>query len=274
MTLRKISIGLLWVVLIGLCLLLYPSLADYWNAQNQSHAVSSYDALAERLSASEDETELEKAKMYNAQLAKLSYPLGQYDKVSGYEDCLNLAGTGMMGYLSIPKLRIQLPIYHGTSDEVLASNAGHLEGTSLPVGGAGTHAVISAHRGLPSASLFTSLDKMEIGDTFTIRVLDKTLTYQVDQIKVVTPDQTSDLAIDPNADYVTLLTCTPYMVNSHRLLVRGRRVEGMDITTYINSEAYRIDNVLAAAVMAIPILLILILIVCFKPARGKAEEDL
>ena len=200
------------IFLAGLSLLLYPFVANQWNNHRQKQLISSYeDNLTELTEAGDID--------YAKELKKAQ------EEDSAYMNCLNLTGDGMMGIVEIPKIAIKLPIYHGTSDEVLQQAAGHLEGSSLPIGGESTHAVISAHRGLPSASLFTDLDQMKIGDHFLIHVLDNTLCYEVDQILVVEPEDTAALAVEEGEDLVTLLTCTPYGVNTQRLLVRGHRVD-------------------------------------------------
>ena len=182
-----------------------------------------------------------------------------------------------MGYITISKIGVELPICHGTGDSVLQITAGHLEGTSLPVGGASTHAVISAHRGLPSAKLFTNLDQLEVGDTFTITVLDRVLTYEVDKISIVLPTETDELKITEGKDYVTLMTCTPYGINTHRLLVRGRRVETPDQYKHlrVTAEALKIEPIIVAPVMALPMLLILLigmLISTRKPKKTRGEK--
>ena len=186
-------------------------------------------------------------------------------------------GTDIMGYITISEIGVELPIYHGTSDSVLQIAAGHLEGTSLPVGGASTHAVISAHRGLPSAKLFTNLDQLEVGDTFTITVLDRVLTYEVDKISIVLPTETDELKIAEGKDYVTLMTCTPYGINTHRLLVRGRRVETPDQYKHlrVTAEALKIEPIIVAPIMALPMLLILLigmLLSTRKPKKTRGEE--
>ena len=222
------------IFLAGLSLLLYPFVANQWNNYRQKQLISNYDSVVSAEDAAGEidyAAEMEKARAYNEALLPSILPDSfaiaeaseEEDKV--YMDCLNIAGDGMMGIVEIPKIDIKLPIYHTTSEDVLQVAAGHLEGSSLPIGGESTHAVISAHRGLPSASLFTDLDKMEIGDHFLIHVLNETLCYKVDKISVVKPEETSGLAVEEGQDLVTLLTCTPYGVNTERLLVRGHRVD-------------------------------------------------
>ncbi len=228
---RKLFIIIIFLA--GLSLLLYPFTANQWNNYRQRQLISNYESSIEELTAAGNidyEAAKEQAQAYNDALLPSILPdsfavAEATDVDTEYESCLNLTGDGMMGIVEIPKINIRLPIYHGTSEEVLQKAAGHLEGSSLPIGGENTHAVISAHRGLPSASLFTDLDQMEIGDHFLIRVLDETLCYEVDDISVVEPEDTEKLSVVDGEDLVTLLTCTPYGVNTQRLLVTGHRVD-------------------------------------------------
>ncbi len=195
--------------------------------------------------------------------------------MSGYTDTLDVSGTGIMGYITISKIGVELPIYHGTSDGVLQVAAGHLEGSSLPVGGAGTHAVISAHRGLPSAKLFTNLDELEVGDTFTITVLDRVLTYEVDQISIVLPTETDLLQPVEGKDYVTLMTCTPYGINTHRLLVRGKRIENAENQKHIRvtADALRIEPIIVAPALAVPMLLVVLVVMLAVPHLRKRKNQ-
>lgn len=265
---------LLLLFFIGLSILLYPALSDYWNSKTQSMAIVDYETMLENLNKEDYTAIFEDADRYNKELGSLDFPLTEYEKASGYFDTLDLNGSGMMGYVSISKIGVELPLYHGTSDAVLSVAIGHLQGTSLPVGGEGTHAVVSAHRGLPRAKLFTDLDKMEVGDTFTVTVLDRTLTYQVDQIRIVTPDDASLLRIDPKGDYCTLLTCTPYGVNTERLLVRGRRIETVEHKTiYVRTDGYQVDVLIVTPIVALPILFVLMMIVLFKPVKADDREE-
>ncbi|WP_455676549.1 class C sortase [Pseudoscardovia suis] len=222
----NILIGFLVIMLIGgLGLIAYPSVADWWNRMHQSYAVAGYVAKTNDMSKAEKKKLLDAAHDYNLKLAANSDRWHMTDEQKReYNETLDVTGTGIMGYVTIPRIKVKLPIYHGTDEGVLQVAAGHLAGTSLPVGGPTTHAVISGHTGLPSARLFTGLDELAIGDTFAFHVLDETYTYQVDQIKVVLPDDLSALDISTSADFATLITCTPYGVNSHRLLVRGHRI--------------------------------------------------
>lgn len=221
------------IFLAGLSLLLYPFISNEWNNYRQSRLISTYDEVVSNMEAANEidyETEWSGAYAYNEALRPYILPdsfavASATEEDEAYMSALNLTGDGMMGYVQIPKINVKLPIFHTTSEEVLQTAAGHLEGSSLPVGGEGTHAVISAHRGLPSATLFTDLDRLEPGDHFLLKILDDTLCYEVDQINVIEPDDTSALAAVEGEDLVTLLTCTPYGVNSHRLLVRGHRTE-------------------------------------------------
>lgn len=262
------TFALLFIFFVGLSVMLYPALSDYWNSKTQSEAIVDYESLLNNLD-SEDYTELfGKAEEYNRALSELNYPLLEYPEIPGYDELLNPSENGMMGFVTIDKIGIELPLYHGTSNTVLSMAAGHVEGTSLPTGGTGTHTVVSAHRGLPSAKLFTDLDRMEIGDVFTITVLDRVLTYQVDQIRIVQPDDISLLAIDENEDFCTLLTCTPYGINTERLLVRGIRIETVEKRAiHITNDGYQIDTLIVTPVVALPILFILMLIVLFKPIK-------
>ena len=277
---NKIGILLVLMLFIGVCGLLYPSVSQYWNSKTQTRAVENYREILDSLQPEDYDAFFEEAENYNAKLNELNFPLTDYHRLKGYNDILDLSGTGIMGYVSIPKLGVELPLYHGISAEVLNVACGHLEGTSLPVGGESTHCVLSAHRGLPHAKLFTELDKMEVGDTFTITVLNRTVTYQVDQIKVVLPNETNDVQIVAGEDLCTLLTCTPYGINSHRLLVRGTRIENAAPVLHVTSNAYRIDSLVATPVVAAPILLILLVVLMIKyrdkgskPLISKEEEE-
>lgn len=230
---KSSKIVIILIFLAGLSLLLYPFIANQWNNHRQKQLIGNYESVISDKEAAGNidyAAEMKKAEAYNDALLPSILPDSfavadaSTETDSSYEDSLNIAGDGMMGIVEIPKIAIKLPIYHGTGDEVLQKAAGHLEGSSLPIGGESTHAVISAHLGLPSASLFTDLDQLEIGDHFLIHVLDETLCYEVDQILVVDPEDTSALAVEDGEDLVTLLTCTPYGVNTQRLMVRGHRV--------------------------------------------------
>ena len=276
---NKSTIILILVFFVGLSVMLYPTISDYVNQRNQSRAVANYAQSVDTMTDADYSAYFDAADAFNAQVAANENALCRPDQLSGYYDTLDITGTGIMGYITIAKIGVELPIYHGTSDSVLQIAAGHLEGTSLPVGGASTHAVISAHRGLPSAKLFTNLDQLEVGDTFTITVLDRVLTYEVDKITIVLPTQTDDLLVADGKDYVTLMTCTPYGINTHRLLVRSRRVETPDQFKRIRvtAEALKIDPIIVAPVMALPMLLILLIGMLLstrkrKKTRGEEHE--
>ena len=279
---KKSKIGLLLVLMlfVGVCGLLYPSVSQYWNSKTQTRAVENYLEILDSLKPEDYDAYFQEAEDYNAALDALSFPLTDHTQLQGYHNILNLGGSGIMGYVSIAKLGVELPLYHGISAEVLNVACGHLEGTSLPIGGKSTHSVLSAHRGLPHARMFTDLDKMEIGDTFTITVLNRIVTYQVDQIKVVRPNETDDIQIIPDEDLCTLLTCTPYGINSHRLLVRGTRIENAAPQLHVTSNAYKIDSLVATPVVAAPILLILLIVLLVKyrdtgskPLISKEEDE-
>ena len=272
---NKSTIILILVFFVGLSVMLYPTISDYVNQRNQSRAVASYAQDVDTMTDADYSAYFDAADAFNAQVAANENALFRPDQLSGYNETLDITGTGIMGYITIEKIGVELPIYHGTDDSVLQVAAGHLEGTSLPVGGASTHAVISAHRGLPSAKLFTNLDQLEMGDTFTITILD--LTYEVDKISIVLPTETDELKIAEGKDYVTLMTCTPYGINTHRLLVRGRRVETPDQYKHlrVTAEALKIEPIIVAPVRALTMLLILLigmLLSTRKPKKTRGEE--
>ena len=228
------TIFLVLVLFLGVAILLYPTVSDYWNSFHQSRAIASYIEEVESVDPAEYEREWARAREYNrALINKPNRFLLDEEEYAEYESLLNLTGSGIMGYIEIPKINCSLPVYHGTDEAVLQIAVGHIEGTSLPTGDIGTHTVLSGHRGLPSAKLFTDLDQLEEGDLFVIRVMDQIMTYEVDQILIVLPEEMDGLAIDPEQDYCTLVTCTPYGINSHRLLVRGRRTENQEMETVI-----------------------------------------
>lgn len=273
---RKSTIILLIIFFIGLSVLLYPSISSYWNSKTQSEAIVDYEAMLSRIEAEDYTQYFDAADDYNRRLRALEKPFQEHKSLTDYYDILNLSGTGMMGYLSVPKISQELPVYHGTSDAVLATAVGHFEGSSLPVGGESTHCVVSAHRGLPTAVLFTYLDRMEIGDTFHFTILDKVITYEVDQIRIVEPDDMSQIQIEDGKDYCTLLTCTPYGINTQRLLVRGHQVDATQKRNiYIANEAYRIDTLIVMPLVALPIIFVLLIYVMFAPVKKETlGEDL
>ena len=273
---NKSTIILILVFFVGLSVMLYPTLSDYVNQLYQSRVVATYAEDVDNLTDADYSAYFEAADAFNAQIAADPDALYFPQRFPTYESTLDVTGTGIMGYITIEKIGVELPIYHGTSDGVLQIAAGHLEGTSLPVGGESTHAVISAHRGLPSAKLFTNLDQLEVGDTFTITVLDRVLTYEVDQIHIVEPHEVSLLEIEEGRDLCTLVTCTPYGVNSHRLLVRGHRIENQESASSIRvtADAMQIEPVLVAPAVAAPMLLVLFiwLLVSSPKKSGKKKK--
>ena len=272
---NKSTIILILVFFVGLSVMLYPTISDYVNQLHQTRAVANYAADVDKLSDADYPAYFDAADVFNQEIAADPDALYFPDRFPSYESTLDVTGTGIMGYITIEKIGVELPIYHGTSDAVLQVAAGHLEGTSLPVGGASTHAVISAHRGLPSAKLFTNLDQLEVGDTFTITVLDRTLTYEVDNISIVLPTETDSLKVSEGKDYITLMTCTPYGINTHRLLVRGRRITTPDKLKHIRvtSDAIKIEPILTAPIMALPLLLVLLFWLLFAPRKRSSAKD-
>ena len=269
------TIILVLILLIGLSLILYPSFSDWWNSMHQSRAIANYDAILTEMEAEDYSHLFEAALAYNLALAEVDFPLMYYDEVEGYFDLLDVTGTGIMGYIDIPKIDIQSPIYHGTSEGVLQIAVGHIQGSSLPTGGVGTHCALSAHRGLPSARLFTDLDRMEIGDTFTLSIIDRVLTYEVDQILIVLPHEVEPLYVEEGKDYCTLVTCTPYGINTHRMLVRGRRIENAQETSVVRvtADAVQIEPVIVAPILAAPMLLLLF-IALMLPKQKKNRRKL
>lgn len=269
------TIILILLFLVGLSVMLYPAVSDAVNRKHQSRAVAGYAEKVEQLSDADYQAYFDAADAYNRQLNATPNAFYKPELVSGYAQTLNISGTGIMGYITIPKISVELPIYHSTDEGVLQVAAGHLEGSSLPVGGSGTHAVLSAHRGLPSAKLFTNLDELEVGDRFTITVLNRVLTYEVDQISIVLPTEIDQLLPTEGMDYVTLMTCTPYGINSHRLLVRGKRVETTEIQKHIRvaADAFRIEPIIVAPVLAIPMLLAALAGVLAAPHLRKRSKQ-
>ncbi len=275
------TIILILAFLVGLSLLLYPSVSDYWNELHQSKAIAQYAQEVADIDNELYDQLWAEAQAYNQSLPAREdrYAMTAREREE-YEGLLSVSGGVVMGYIEIPTIGCSLPIYHGTDEAVLQVAVGHIEGTSLPTGGAGTHCALSGHRGLPSARLFTDLDKLTEGDDFLLRILDETLTYEVDQILIVEPQELDALEIDPNQDYCTLVTCTPYGVNSHRLLVRGHRVENEEVaqTVRITADAMQIEPVIVAPLVAIPMLLLLLIgLLLPKPKKksgGGTNEDL
>lgn len=262
---------LIMILLAGLSLLLYPAASNYWNSFHQTRAIAGYWEDVANMDTETYDRLWQEANAYNASLLTRSnaYLLSGEQKAE-YARLLDVSGQGVMGYIEIPEINVSLPIYHGTEDSVLQVAVGHLDWTSLPVGGESSHCVLSGHRGLPSAKLFTNLDKLQEGDTFALRVLNEILTYEVDQILIVEPQDTDALEIEEGKDYCTLVTCTPYGINTHRLLVRGHRMDNAEAakTVRVTADATRIEPLLVAPVVAIPILSAL-LISLLLPKRTK-----
>lgn len=275
---HKITMLMILFFFIGLLVFFYPTLSNYYNEKNQSRTIYNYENILKNTNQIDFEKVRNDAIEYNKKLSKLKEPLLTYDTLKNYKKLLNVNNDGMMGYLTIDKIKVELPIYHTVSETVLNSSVGHLEGTSLPINGKGTHSVLSAHRGLPSAKLFTELDKLEIGDTFKITILDEIHVYKVDKISIVKPNDRNELKIDKDNDYVTLLTCTPYGINTHRLLVRGVRVQGDIKKDYITTEGFKVNRLIVMPVIALPIIALLLIVLLIKPVKrvniNKYEEYL
>lgn len=268
------TIILLSIFFVGLSVMLYPAIADYWNSKTQTEAIVDYEQILLNMPKEDYSNVFKEADAYNEELAALDMPLIEYEKVDGYFDILNVNGVGMMGYIMIDKIGVELPVYHTTDESILNIAVGHLQGSSFPVGGKNTHAVVSAHRGLPSSTLFTHLDHLEIGDQYQFKILDETITYEIDQILTVEPDETKELAIVEGEEYCTLVTCTPYGINTHRLLVRGVKVDAFKTSKlYITSDAYRIDSLIVTPIVALPMIFILMIIVLAQPVKKDVIGD-
>lgn len=265
------TIILVLIFFTGIGLLLYPTVSDYWNSLHQSRAIATYTEEVSEMDEVDYEALLSAAREYNSGLAESGVKWKMTDaELETYESLLNVTGAGMMGYIEVSSIDCKLPIYHGTSDQVLQTGVGHLEGTSLPVGGESTHTVISGHRGLPSAKLFTNLDKLTEGDTFELHILDEVLTYEVDRILIVEPDDLSALNIEEGMDYCTLVTCTPYGVNTHRLLVRGHRIDNAS-SVRVEADGVEVDRMIVASVVAVPILIVLLIFLLVRTRKIKAR---
>lgn len=262
---------ILFVILIaGICIMGYPVFSNWWNTRVQTQAVAAYDKAVENLSPADYSEIFQKAYDYNKQIGQLSSPFTDYEQVPDYENTLDITGMGIMGYISIPQINIQLPIYHGTEPEVLNIAVGHMQGSTLPVGGEHTNAVLSAHRGLPSAKLFSDLDKLVVGDQFTITILDQVLTYEVEEILIVLPEKIEELYPIEDKDLVTLMTCTPYGVNSHRMLLRSHRVD----TVYPHNVTVSADSIAVDPMIVFPVILapMVIILIGYWIFGGKSGE--
>ena len=281
------TLALIGVFIVGLLIFLYPTISDYWNQFHASRVIATYSETVSQLSKEDYDQELNKAYAYNRQMAQNGIDWKPKDDLTEYRSILNLTGDGIMGYIKIDKLKISLPIYHTTEESVLQVGIGHLENTSLPVGttsydtktgkvsdpSEGSHCVLTGHRGLPSAKLFSDIDKLNEGDVFSIYILGETLTYKIDQIRVVLPSDVEELNIVSGKDYCTLVTCTPYGINTHRLLVRGERVNNILGEDEVVPDATLIGGEYVAPFIAAPILLIIVLFVLFKKPKKKGEEE-
>ena len=270
---NRSTILLILILLIGLSLMLYPSLADWWNSFHSSRSIASYVEQVANIDDAQYEELWDAAWDYNQSLLHRPNDFLLSDEQKEiYKSLLDFGGNGIMGYIEIPMIDVMLPIYHGTKESVLQIAVGHLDWTSLPVGGAGSHCVVSGHRGLPSARLFTDLDKLKVGDVFMLHVLNEILTYEIDQILIVEPQDTDPLLIEPGKDLCTMVTCTPYGINSHRMLVRGHRIESQEEAKVIRitADAVRIEPLMVAPFVAVPILLVLLIILLLpKQKKGK-----
>ena len=267
-----VTLILMAIGLVGMGLIVYPTFADWWNNMHQSRAVASYVDAVANLDQSQYDEIIKAAEEYNARLAQsgVKWTMTE-DEIAEYESLLDITDTGIMGYIEIPLINVSLPIYHGTDESVLQVAIGHLAGTSLPVGGASSHCAVSGHRGLPSAKLFTDIDKLMAGDTWTISVLGRVYTYEVDQIRVVEPTDLSNLQITDGKDYCTLVTCTPYGINTHRLLVRGHRIENAQGEMSVIADGVQIEPVYVAPFLAIPMLILLFIVLMIMTSRTMRE---
>ena len=265
---------LVLIMLIGVGLLVYPTFSDWWNSFHQTRAIAGYTAAVANMDREEFDRMWAEAEAFNTYLSQKSgrFNLSEQE-IETYNSILDVTGTGIMGYIDIPSIKISLPVYHGTDEAILQIAIGHIIGTSFPIGGEGSHCAVSGHRGLPSAKLFTDIDKLQAGDKFLLQVLDRTLTYEVDQIRIVLPQELQDLEIDPYSDYCTLITCTPYGVNTHRLLVRGHRVDNDNTdATRVTADAMRFEPVIVAPLVAAPILFILLIYVLISTSRWNKRR--
>lgn len=272
---NKTNLLLILILIAGLSLLIYPSFSDYWNSFTQSQVIVDYTKQIDNLDEEKYDRILSEARAYNEKLIGRRNPyLLSDEQKAEYDELLDISGIGIMGYIEIPAINCTLPVYHGTDDSVLQIAVGHLEWSSLPVGGKGTHCVLSGHRGLPSAKLFTDLDKVVVGDIFILRVLDEVFTYEVDSIMIVEPHETDSLLIEKEKDYCTLITCTPYAINTHRILVRGERVENPEESKNIRvvSEAVQIEPLIIAPIVAVPILLALFVKIMIPKKKSGGDD--
>ena len=269
------TILIIVMFIVGLSVLLYPAISNYINSKHASRAINDYSEKTDKTDSESIAKLFEKAEAYNKKLSEEPSAFFSPDKVGNYDSTLDITDTGIMGYIDIDRIGVELPIYHSVEEDMLQMGAGHLEGTSLPIGGRSTHCVLSGHRGLPSAKLFTDLDDLEIGDEFYITVLNRKLTYRIDQIKTVLPNETDDLQIVSGKDYCTLMTCTPYGINTHRLILRGVRVNNTEEKpgVFVSNEAFRIDPFIVTPIVAVPMLVVTLIIVLIRDRREKKRRN-
>ena len=273
---RLTTLALVLMLVVGTAIMAYPTFSNWWNSFHQTRVIAGYSAKVEQIDQESIDAMIDAARAYNASLPLKENPFAMTDEdMERYNSLLDISGTGVMGYVQIPSIKVDIPIYHGTGNAALQTAVGHIDWTSLPVGGEGTHAAISGHRGLPRARLFTDLDQLKEGDTFTITVLNYRISYEIDQIRIVDPGDVSDLIIVPGEDYCTLVTCTPYGINTHRLLLRGHRVANEDGEMLVVApEAYRIPNYLTIPAVAIPLLFLFLLgmLIYYRHRRPELED--
>ncbi|MBQ8986757.1 MAG: class C sortase [Lachnospiraceae bacterium] len=268
------NIILVLILLVGVGLLVYPTFSDWWNSFHQTRAIAGYTAQVANMDKEDFDRMWAEAEAFNEYLKQKP---GRFmltdEEIDRYNSILDVTGTGIMGYIDIPSIKVSLPIYHGTDEAVLQIAIGHITGTSFPIGGEGTHCAVSGHRGLPSAKLFTDIDQLQAGDKFLLQILDRTLTYEVDQIRIVLPQELQDLEIDPYQDFCTLITCTPYGVNTHRLLVRGHRVDNDNTdASRVTADAMRFEPVIVAPLVAAPILFILLIYLLISTSKWNRRR--
>ena len=270
---RIINLILIGVMVLGVLIVAYPTFSDWWNSYHSTRVIASYSEKVAAIDTAEADRMLAEAEAYNRELIDNDHRFALSDEeLEYYHSILDVTGDGILGYIEIPKLHISLPIYHGSEESVLQTAIGHLEGTSFPVGGTGTHAVLTGHRGLPSARLFTDIDQLVEGDHFVIHVMNRTVTYEVDQIHIVLPEEMKDLEIDPENDYCTLVTCTPYGINTHRLLVRGRRIDNDIEISDVSADAQQVQPGLTALGIAIPMLTLALIYILIMTSRRAARK--
>ncbi|MCI8729664.1 MAG: class C sortase [Lachnospiraceae bacterium] len=271
------TILLVVILLAGISVMLYPSVSDWWNSMHSTQAIANYVGTVEDMTKEEKERIFDAARAYNESLAPgIHFNLTEAEYAE-YEKVLDITSNGIMGYIQIPSIDVNLPIYHGTEESVLQIAVGHIAGSSLPVGGRGTHCILSGHRGLPSAKLFTDLDKLGEGDIFTLTVLDQTITYKVDQIRIVLPEEVDELSIVKKRDYCTLVTCTPYGINTHRILLRGRRIKNLSGDVTVTADASRIPSYIVVPAVGIPMLFLILaamLIYYRRKKPGKSHQEI